>query len=178
MEFYNFNVKDVAGNDVPLKNYEGKVVLVVNIATKCGLTPQLEGLEKLYKEYNSKGLEIIGFPCNQFLEQAPEDNKQINEFCSVNYGVTFKNFAKIDVNGETADPLYKFLKKAKTSDTPNEGTEDFINLLKNEYSQDFPGSEIKWNFGKFLIDRNGKVADRFSPTFTPDELKKEIEKYL
>ena len=156
-QFYQFSATTLQGKEVSMESYKGKVVLVVNTASKCGLTPQYEGLEKLYREYKDKGLVILGFPCNQFANQEPGDAKQISEGCLINYGVSFQMFSKIDVNGPNAHPIYKYLKKE----------------LKG-----FPGSEIKWNFGKFLLDRNGNPVKRFSPVTKPEKLKNDIEKLL
>jgi len=156
-QFYQFSATTLQGKEVSMESYKGKVVLVVNTASKCGLTPQYEGLEKLYREYKDKGLVILGFPCNQFANQEPGDAKQISEGCLINYGVSFPMFSKIDVNGPNAHPIYKYLKKE----------------LKG-----FPGSEIKWNFGKFLLDRNGNPVKRFSPVTKPEKLKNDIEKLL
>jgi len=156
--FYDFNATDIIGIDHNMSEYKGKVVLVVNVASKCGFTPQYEGLEKLYKKYQSKGLEILAFPCNQFREQEPASAKEIQNFCNVNYGITFPLFEKIEVNGENAHPIYKFLKKEATG---------------------FLGTEsIKWNFSKFLIDRDGNVLERYGSTTKPKELEEEIEKLL
>lgn len=153
MKFYDFNVKGRAGEDVSLSTYKGKVLLVVNTATGCGFTPQYEGLQKLYDTHKDKGFEILDFPCNQFGNQAPGSNEEIQSFCTLNYGTTFPRFAKIDVNGKNASDLYKFLKKQKGS------------LL---------GSSIKWNFTKFLIDREGNVVKRFAPTDTPESIESDI----
>ncbi len=150
---YDFSVKNKKGEDVSLSQYEGKVVLVVNTASKCGFTPQFEGLEELWKKYKDQGLVILGFPCNQFANQDPGSDEQIQEFCSLNYGVTFPIMKKIDVNGDNADPLFKWLKSQKKG------------LL---------GSKIKWNFTKFLVNKNGEVVKRFSPTTVPSK----IEKYI
>ncbi len=174
MNIYDFTVKDRAGNDVSLKEYEGKVLLIVNTATKCGFTPQYEGLEKLYKKYKDRGFEILDFPCNQFLAQAPGTNEEIAEFCKLNYGVTFTIFGKIDVNGETAHPLYKYLKKEKPQDVENEKTGKLKKVL-HDLQQVVQGESIKWNFTKFLVDRQGNVIQRFSPTVAPEELEKEME---
>ncbi len=177
MSIYDISVKNVAGEDVSLSKYKGKVLLIVNTATKCGLTPQLEGLEALYKKYEKDGLEILGFPCNQFLGQSPEDNEGVVQFCQLNYGVTFENFAKVDVNGPNADPLFVYLKKEKPEDKANEASSGLLQKLA-ELAQVFHGSELNWNFTKFLVDREGNVVERFSPTYSPDELSKEIEKLL
>ena len=156
--FYDFDAKNIKGETIPMANYKGKVVLVVNVASKCGYTPQYAGLEKLNKKYKDKGLVVLGFPSNQFKKQEPGTNKEIQNFCTVNFGVTFPLFSKIDVNGDNAIPLYKYLKKEKTG---------------------FLGSEsIKWNFTKFLIDRKGKVVKRYGSSTKPKEIKKDIEKLL
>lgn len=157
MNFYNFKAKNMNGKEISMEEYKDKVVLVVNTASKCGLTPQLEGLETLYKEYKDRGLEILGFPCNQFASQDPGTNEEISNFCLVNYGVSFTMFEKIDVNGKDAHPIYKFLKKEA------KGT---------------LGSEIKWNFTKFLIDKEGNVVKRYAPITVPEKIKNDIEKLL
>jgi len=157
MSIYDFKVKDTKGSLVSLEDYKGKVLLIVNTATGCGFTPQYKGLQELYDQYKERGFEILDFPCNQFLGQAPGTNEEIASFCQLNYGVTFKTFAKINVNGDNAEPLYKYLK---------------------ENSKGALGSAIKWNFTKFLISRNGEVAGRFAPTVEPEQLKKEIEVLL
>ncbi|HAE62530.1 MAG TPA: glutathione peroxidase [Eubacteriaceae bacterium] len=157
MGFYDFNATAMGGKDISMREYEGKVVLVVNTASKCGLTPQFEELEKLYTKHKGRGFEILGFPCNQFANQDSGTNKEIQEFCQLNYGVTFTMFEKIDVNGDGAHPLYKFLKDEKSS------------LL---------GKEIKWNFAKFLIDKKGKVHKRYAPTTIPAKIENDIEKLL
>ena len=153
MTFYDFSVKGRADEDISLADYKGKVLLVVNTATGCGFTPQYEGLQKLYDAHKDKGFEVLDFPCNQFANQAPGTNDEIQSFCTLNYGTTFPRFAKIDVNGKNASDLYKFLKKEKGS------------LL---------GSSIKWNFTKFLIDREGNVVKRYAPTDTPEGIESDI----
>ena len=153
MKLYDYTVKGRAGEDVSLSTYKGKVLLAVNTATGCGFTPQYEGLQKLYDTHKEKGFEILDFPCNQFANQAPGTIDEIQSFCTLNYGTTFPRFAKIDVNGKNASELYKFLKKQKGS------------LL---------GSSIKWNFTKFLIDREGNVVKRFAPTDTPESIESDI----
>ena len=150
---YDFTVKNKKGESISLAEYKGKVVLIVNIATKCGFTPQLTGLEELWNTYQDKGLVILGFPCNQFANQNPGSDDQTQEFCSLNYGVTFPIMKKINVNGNDADPLYKWLKSKKGG------------IL---------WSAIKWNFTKFLINKNGEVVHRFAPTAPPSS----IEKYI
>ena len=153
MSVYDFTMKDVDGNQVSLGDYKGKVILIVNTATGCGFTPQYKGLEELYNKYQEKGFEILDFPCNQFGNQAPGTESEIVSFCQLNYGVSFKQFAKIEVNGANEAPLYTYLKKQKGG------------LL---------GSNIKWNFTKFLVDRDGNVVERFAPTETPEKLEKKI----
>jgi glutathione peroxidase len=155
---YDFSAKTIDGSEQSLADYRGKVVLVVNTASKCGFTPQYEGLEKLHEEYAGKGLAVLGFPCNQFGAQEPGNEEEIKNFCSLTYDVNFPMFAKIDVNGENAHPLYKYLKKEAKGILGSEG--------------------IKWNFTKFLIDREGKVIDRYAPTEKPEALKPKIEKLL
>jgi glutathione peroxidase len=154
---YDFTAKTLAGKDVNLADYRGQVLLIVNTASKCGFTPQYEGLEKLYEELHPKGLTILGFPCNQFGQQEPGGADEIGQFCQVNYGVSFPMFAKIDVNGSHAHPLFNYLKSAKSG------------LL---------GPSIKWNFTKFLVDRSGNVVARHAPTAKPEGLTKEIEALL
>jgi glutathione peroxidase len=155
--FYKFSAKSIQGKEINMEVYKGKPVLIVNTASKCGLTPQYEGLEKLNQKYKDKGLVILGFPCNQFGNQEPGDEKSISEGCLVNYGVTFQMFSKIEVNGENAHPLYRYLKKELRG---------------------FPGSRIKWNFTKFLIDPSGNPVKRFSPTTLPEKIEKFFLKYL
>ena len=154
---YDFTATSLAGDDVPLKQFEGKVLLIVNTASACGFTPQYKGLEALQQALAPRGFSVLGFPCNQFGGQEPGDAVQIEQFCSSNYAVTFPMFAKIDVNGGNAHPLYQYLKNAKSG------------LL---------GSSIKWNFTKFLVDRAGQVVARHAPTTRPEGLTKEIEALL
>ncbi len=154
-KFYGFKAKNIQGKEISMESYKGKTILVVNTASKCGLTPQYEGLEKLYKKYNDKGFVILGFPCNQFANQEPDDEKSISEGCLLNYGVSFPMFAKIDVNGENAHEIYKFLKQ------------ELHGLF---------GSKIKWNFTKFLINKNGKPIKRFAPITKPEKIDKYIAK--
>ena len=155
--FYGFTMKNIQGNDVKLNTYKGKVVLVVNTASKCGLTPQYEGLEALYQKYKDKGLVILGFPCNQFMGQEPGTAEEIQNFCSTKYNVTFPLFAKLEVNGDGTDPLYKYLKSVLTIEGKN---------------------DIRWNFEKFLIDRNGNPVKRYAPKTKPLELEADIENLL
>jgi len=155
---YDFSADSLAGKPVNLDQYRGKVLLIVNTASKCGYTPQYEGLEKVYEQFKDKGVEVLGFPCNQFLSQEPGSAEEIGAFCQKNYGVTFPMFAKIDVNGNDTHPLYKFLK--------SEGR----GLLGSE--------AIKWNFTKFLVKKDGTVFKRYAPTTTPMEMLGDIEKLL
>ena len=174
---YDFKVKDIKGNEVSLKKYEGKVLLIVNTATGCGFTPQYEGLQKIYDKYQDKGLEILDFPCNQFFEQAPGSNEEIANFCQLKYNTTFETFAKIDVNGENAHPLYKYLKNEAPKAKEDEASEGLYKML-SERGFNTSGDDIKWNFTKFLVDRNGKVIVRFAPTYEPEKLSEQIEKLL
>jgi glutathione peroxidase len=155
---YDYTVDDIKGAPVGLDRYRGQVLLVVNTASKCGFTPQYKGLEALYEKYGPRGLTVLGFPCNQFGGQEPGGEDEIATFCEVNYGVTFPMFAKIDVNGEAAAPLFDYLKKAKRG------------LLGSE--------AIKWNFTKFLVDREGRVVDRYAPNTDPAQIAGDIEKLL
>lgn len=180
MSVYDFSYRSMEGKEVSLSEFRGKVLLLVNTASKCGFTPQYEGLEKLYQAYKDQGLVIIGFPCNQFYAQEPESNEKVQEFCKLRYGVTFPLSQKIEVRGENAHPLYRYL----TENTKFEGlgdkpeNKDFENLMKKLYKDGFNDSNIKWNFTKFLITRDGKIAHRFEPTVTPDELEPALKKYL
>jgi glutathione peroxidase len=154
---YDFTAKSLAGEDIPLKRFEGRVLLIVNTASACGFTPQYRGLEALHQALSPHGFSVLGFPCNQFGGQEPGDAKQIEQFCASNYAITFPMFAKIDVNGSNAHPLFNYLKSEKAG------------LL---------GPSIKWNFTKFLVDGSGKVVARHSPTARPEGLIKEIEALL
>ncbi|WP_341877273.1 glutathione peroxidase [Defluviitalea saccharophila] len=176
MKIYDYTVKKVDGSEVSLRDYEGKVLLIVNTATGCGFTPQYEGLEMLYKKYKDRGFEILDFPCNQFLNQAPGTNEEIVSFCKTNFNTSFETFAKIEVNGENADPLYKILKHEAPKDIDNGQMEGLREKLKGKFS--VAENEIQWNFTKFLIDREGNVAGRFAPTVSPEELEGHIEKLL
>ncbi len=177
MSIYDFTVKDNHGETVSLKNYEGKVLLIVNTATKCGLTPQYTMLQELYAKYRDRGFEILDFPCNQFMNQAPESDAGISEFCSLNYGTTFPRFAKIEVNGKNASPLYVWLKAQAPEDRGDEGTKAFEKKVK-VLTLGNKKQDIKWNFGKFLIDRSGKVFARYSPAYLPENLEQDIDALL
>ena len=154
---YDYKVKDKNGADVSMKDYEGKVLLIVNTATGCGFTPQFEGLQDLYEKYHAQGFEILDFPCNQFGNQAPGSDEEITDFCNSRYGITFRQFQKIDVNGANEAPLYTYLKSQKGG---------------------FLGDKIKWNFTKFLVDREGNVIDRFGPTKEPEDIEGKIAELL
>ena len=157
MTIYDLKVLNTKGEEVSLGDYRGKVLLIVNTATGCGFTPQYEGLQKLYDKYQGEGFEILDFPCNQFGNQAPGTYAENGQFCSLNYHTTFPRFAKVDVNGKNEIPLFAYLKKEKGG---------------------MMGSNIKWNFTKFLVDRNGKVVERFAPTVTPEKIESHIKELL
>ncbi len=154
---YDFSVKTIDGQEQSLAQYKGNVVLIVNVASKCGFTPQYKGLQELYDKYKNRGFVVLGFPCNQFLSQEPGTNDEIKHFCSINYGVTFPMFDKIDVNGDNAHPLYKYLTSAKGG---------------------FITDSIKWNFTKFLVDRKGAVVKRYPPQTVPKDIEEDIKQYL
>jgi glutathione peroxidase len=154
---YEFHVKDINGKDVSLSDFKGKILLIVNVASKCGFTPQYKGLEQLYKDFNGEVV-VLGFPCNQFGAQEPGNENEIKNFCSLNYDVTFPMFSKVDVNGKNAEPLFEFLKSQKKG------------LLGTE--------AIKWNFTKFLIDRNGEVVERYAPTDNPEKIRNDLSRIL
>ena len=179
---YDITVKDMDGSDVSLANYKGKVLLIVNVASKCGLTPQYEGLEALYQKYKDQGLEILGFPCNQFLGQEPGTNEEIQSFCSVKYNVTFPLFDKIDVNGEAESPLYTYLKEQAPFKGYPEGAEEFAAQLDQIHQKTGTGFDqgdaIRWNFGKFLVSKDGKTILRFEPMVTPDMMEEAIQELL
>ncbi len=157
MNIYDYSVRAQDGSEVSLADYKGKILLIVNTATGCGFTPQYEGLQDLYEKYQSQGLEILDFPCNQFGHQAPGSDEEITDFCQSRYGVTFRQFKKIEVNGEGEEPLYTFLKSQKKG---------------------VMGNNIKWNFTKFLVDRKGNVIERFAPAVTPEKIDEQIKGLL
>ena len=158
MSIYEFSATDISGKEVSLADYKGQVILIVNTASKCGFTPQFEGLETLYKDLHEQGLAILGFPCNQFGSQDPGENGEIEEFCQLNYGVSFPMFSKVDVNGNGTHPLFGYLKKQAKG------------LLGSE--------KIKWNFTKFLVNRDGEVVERFASMDKPSAIRKQIEALL
>lgn len=179
MSIYDYKVKNRKGEEVSLKDYTNKVLVIVNTATGCGFTPQYEGLEKLFKKYHDKGLEILDFPCNQFGNQAPGTDDEIHEFCALKYNTSFDQFMKTDVNGENEIPLYTFLK--------NEIAEDTISGMKNKMAMKAiekisktakDKKDIKWNFTKFLVDRKGNVVGRFSPTYNPLDMEEKIKELI
>ena len=177
---YDFTVKDRKGNPVSLSEYKGKVLLIVNTATGCGFTPHYTPLEAMYKDLKEKGLEILDFPCNQFANQAPGDEEEIHQFCTLKFGTDFPQFAKIDVNGENADPLFAFLATEKPftgfgKGLKNAALNKFADMNNKKYGDK---AYIKWNFTKFLVDREGKVVARFEPTVDMDQVREEVEKAL
>ena len=176
----DFTVKDRKGNEVSLSEYKGKVLLIVNTATGCGFTPHYEPLEAMYKELKDKGFEILDFPCNQFANQAPGSEDEIHEFCTLKFGTEFPQFKKIDVNGDTADPLFAFLATEKPFEGFGKGIKfaalnTFANMNNKKYGDK---AYIKWNFTKFLIDREGRVVSRFEPTVDMADVKKAVEALL
>lgn len=177
---YDYKVKKRDGSEFNLSDLKGKVVLIVNTATGCGFTPQYDGLEKLYKDYHAQGLEILDFPCNQFGHQAPGTDDEIHTFCTAKYNTTFDQLAKVEVNGDKADPLFSYLKEQISEDTEPKGVK---NKLAMKAIEKLPGVSkepgfIKWNFTKFLVDRSGKVVGRFGPTDKPEEFEDKIKELL
>jgi len=177
---YDFTVKDRKGNEVNLAQYQGKVLLIVNTATGCGFTPHYDPLEAMYKEMKDKGLEILDFPCNQFANQAPGDADEIHEFCTLKFGTEFPQFAKIDVNGENADPLFAYLATQKPFEGFGKGIKNaalnkFADANNKKYGDK---AYIKWNFTKFLVDREGNVIRRFEPTVDMEEVKAAVKTAL
>ena len=180
-DFYSISVKNADGADVSMADYSGKVLLIVNTATKCGFTPQYEELEALYEQYRSKGFEILDFPCNQFGGQAPGTAAEIKEFCTSNYNTQFPQFAKIDVNGENADPLFTYLKSQKGFegfDLENQTGQMLDNMFRRQNPDYDKNPDIKWNFTKFLVDKKGNVVARFEPTDKPSDISGKIVELL
>ena len=172
-DFYSITVKDADGADVSMADYSGKVLLIVNTATRCGFTPQYEELESIYEQYRSKGFEILDFPCNQFGGQAPGTAAEIKEFCTSTYNTQFPQFAKIDVNGENEDPLFKYLKSQKGFEgfDLEDNTGKMLDGMFRRQNPDYDKNpDIKWNFTKFLVDREGNVVERFEPTDKPSDI--------
>ena len=179
MAFYDFKVRKRKEGELDLADLKGKVVLVVNTATGCGFTPQYEGLENLYEAYHEQGLEILDFPCNQFRDQAPGSDAEIHEFCTAKYKTQFDQLAKIEVNGENEEPLYTFLKAEQPADIVK-GLSSKIAMaaIKKLSDSTKKDNDIKWNFTKFLVNREGKVIARYSPTYAPEKIEADIKKLL
>jgi len=180
MSVYDFAYTSIENRPVPMSEYRGKVLLIVNTASNCGFTPQYKGLEALYENYRDRGFEVIGFPCNQFMEQEPGSDEEIAAFCSVRYGVTFPLSKKVDVRGESAIPLYKFLTAEKGFGGLGRGVKakTMELMLKAKYGKGYSDPEIKWNFTKFLIYRDGNVVARYEPTVEPKDIATDIEGLL
>ena len=179
MSIYDYSAKKRNGEDVSISQFKGKVLLIVNTATGCGFTPQYEGLENLYKKYHEQGLEILDFPCNQFGNQAPGNDNEIHEFCTLKYNTSFDQFAKIDVNGENESPLFTYIKEH----SPEELVEGLKNKMAMKAIEKISSTtkndkDVKWNFTKFLVDREGNIVYRFSPTYKPEAIEEKIKSYL
>ena len=176
---YDFKALNNKGAEVDFKDYEGKMLLIVNTASKCGFTPQYDGLEALYQKYKDKGLVVIGFPCDQFAHQEPGSNEEIAEFCRINHGVTFPLMAKVDVNGSNAEPIFEFLKAQAPAEEYNglkaKATQKLLKGLSKSVEKE---SDILWNFTKFLVSRDGSVVKRFAPTAEPKDFAKDVESML
>ena len=177
-EIYAFKIKARDGTEIPLSDYKGKVLLIVNTATGCGFTPQYEDLQKIYEEFQDKGLEILDFPCNQFKEQAPGTNEEIHTFCKGRFGITFPQFSKIDVLGENASPLFKYL--SENTEFQGFGAKGLVlGPIVKKMDKDYKNNgNVKWNFTKFLIDREGNIVARFEPTESMETVKKAVEAAL
>ena len=180
MSVYDFKVKAQDGSEVSLADYQDKVLLIVNTATGCGFTPQYDELQDLYDAHRKDGLEILDFPCNQFADQAPGSDEEIHSFCTGRYGITFPQFSKIDVLGENADPLFKYLSDNTTFEGFGKGPMSLIlSAAVKRMDKDYKNnSKVKWNFTKFLIDRNGNIVARFEPTASMDTVKEKVEEVL
>ncbi len=170
MSIYEFEVKRLNQQKTSLSKYDGKVLLIFNSATKCGYTKQYDAIEALYEKYNKQGLEVLDFPCNQFMNQAPESSQEIDAFCKLKFGTKFETFDKIDVNGKNADPLFKYLRAKKAVDYPKTKS-SLLDRIRGV-------NTIKWNFTKFLVDKQGNVVYRFGPSFTPEEMEPFIKELL
>ena len=181
MSIYDFKTITIDGDEVSLKQYKGKVLLIVNTASNCDFTPQYEGLEKIYEQYKDKGFEVLGFPSNQFTGQEPGESDEIKKFCSINYGVSFQLFKKSEVRGQNAQPLFSYL-TAKTTFKSFDLKKPYERKLNDMLEKNFPeyleGNSIKWNFTKFLIDRDGKIIERYEPTIEPLDLSTDIRKLV
>ncbi|WP_069999982.1 glutathione peroxidase [Cellulosilyticum sp. I15G10I2] len=181
MTIYDFSANSIGGQPIDFDKYKGKVIIIANTASKCGFTPQYEDLQKLYEEYKDQGLEILGFPCNQFEGQEPGANEEVQAFCSLNYGVSFQLFEKVDVREENAHPLFKYL----TQNAPFKGFDlnhpigkILQSLLQEKHPEFLIDDSIKWNFTKFLIDQNGNIVKRYEPTTSPLDMEDDIKKLL
>jgi glutathione peroxidase len=178
-KLYDFKTKSNKGEEVCLAQYEGKVLMIVNTASKCGFTPQYDGLEALYQKYKDQGLVILGFPCDQFAHQEPGSDEQIAEFCRLNHGVTFPLMKKVDVNGPAEDPVFTYLKEAAPAEEYKglkaKATQKLLKTLSKSVEKD---SDVLWNFTKFLVNRDGTVVKRFAPTAEPESFEKDIEEML
>ena len=181
MSIYDFKANTIDGENISLEQYKGKVLLIVNTASKCGFTPQYADLEKIYQKYHENGFEILGFPCNQFAGQEPGNNDEVKNFCQFNYGVTFPLFEKIEVRGDGMHPLFKYLSEAisfKGFDLNHPNGKILDSFLKEKFPEYLIDNSIKWNFTKFLINKNGEVIDRFEPTTDPFDIVPDIERLL
>ena len=181
MSIYNLKAKTIGGKEINFEDYKGKTLIIVNTASKCGLTPQFDGLEKIYKEFKGQGLEILGFPSNQFAEQEPGNANDIQEFCKLNYGVTFQLFEKSDVRDENANEVFKYLTENtefKGFDVNNPQAKMLNDFLGKNFPKYLEGNGIKWNFTKFLIDKNGNIVERFEPAVSPEEMVDKIKEII
>lgn len=180
MSIYDFEYTSIEGKQIKMSEFEGKVLLIVNTASKCGFTPQYQGLQELYELYHDQGFVVIGFPCNQFMDQEPGSEHEIADFCSIRYGVTFPLSQKVDVRDESAIPLYKYLTSQKGFEGFGKGVKakSMEVMLKGKYKKEYTDSQIKWNFTKFLVDRQGKVFGRYEPTVEPKEMTQDIKVLL
>ncbi len=180
MSIYDYQYTSIEGKTVEMSEYESKVLIIVNTTSKCGFAPQYQGLQELYEHYHDQGLVVIGFPCNQFMEQEPGSEQEISSFCSVRYGVNFPLSQKVDVRDETAHPLYKYLTSQKDFEGLGKGikAKSMELMLKVKYKKNYADPQIKWNFTKFLIDREGNVFGRYEPTVEPKDMIKDIEALL
>lgn len=178
MTVYSFQANLSDGTTVSLEAYRGKVLIIVNTASQCGLTPQYEGLQGLYEKYKDQGLVVLGFPCNQFGEQEPGTNEEIRQFCTTQYRVTFPMFQKIDVNGENAHPLFQYLREQAPEDADLDRNGRLYQHLMQKQPQLLEGSNIRWNFTKFLIDREGRLVKRVAPSTPPEAMEEDIQKLL
>ena len=179
MSIYDYKFKDGKGNEVSMEDYRGKELLIVNTATGCGFTPQYKGIENLYKKYNENGFEVLDFPCNQFGNQAPGSDEEIHQFCTLKYNTTFPQMAKVEVNGENEEPLWKYL-KSQIQDEKVEGLKSKMAMkaIEKISSTTKNAGDIKWNFTKFLVDREGNVVGRFAPTDTPEKIEDKIKELI